>query len=204
MSAAATPSPSPAISAQPAADDDMISVSSGDMSAEEETDLDDLSFRPSLIHGDWEDLNQESRFTLALLVPSSSCRESGDHSFRVLPRGRVLEITVRWSRGLRDPTYLHKLRLTTDIQFPPSPPCMYAFREFLRRHSSPSDAPIYSTCRLKLPVKAKEAETILRENTDVIDFVTGEIVLYVTLHTPDRSYTSNPGTQLRRLTVAFD
>lgn len=182
----------------------MASASSGDESGEEDNDLDNLSFRPSLIYGSWEDMNQESRFTLALLMPSGSCRSAEDHSVRVLPGGRTLEITVRWPRALRDLTYLHKHWLTTERDFTPTHPRMYGFREFLRSHSATSDAPIYSSCRLRLPEKVKEAPTIVRDNTEVIDFASGEVVLYITLHAPDRNYTANPSTQRRRLTVTFD
>lgn len=78
----------------------------------------------------------------------------------------------------------------------------FAPRDFIRNLSSSSDSPIWSTCRIKLPMKVKDASTILHQGLDLLSFKrTGEIVLYVTLHSPDRNYQAPSDSSLRRLTI---
>lgn len=159
----------PSVIAMPPSDGPKPVVSEMDTHSTESEDEEDkierdaLLFRPVIVKGTWEGENEEHRLSLALLMPSGTCRSSEDHTIAVTGNGRVLEVKIRWPGAMRDILYLHKSWLKDKQKFPPTHPRLYGFRQFPRRFSSSSDDPIWSTCRVKLPLKVKDASSVVHQ-----------------------------------------
>lgn len=111
-------------------DDGVQTDSSG--SEEDEGDIEEnaLRFRPIAIKGLWEDVSEEKRLTLELLMPSGTCQCEGDHTVSVIGNRRVLEINIRWPQAVRNIKYLHTNWLKTEPTFTETHPRLYALVNF--------------------------------------------------------------------------
>lgn len=169
------------------------SSAKSEISADEQLQSDDdddqpTIFKPPFIMGEWENQSEDKRVSIAILMPSGTCKRKKDHSVCVIDGGTTLQISIAWPRALTDLEYLHKHWLESQRTFLANNPRVIAFRSFLRRLRTSKDQPILSTCQIKLPFPVKEELAIIKRSTTYLGWKSNEVVLYITLEAPDANY----------------
>lgn len=168
-------------------------VSSEEDDTDGDTVLDDpLVFQPPYILGEWEDDGEDRRIYIAILMPSGTSHSTADHGVKVVRGGRALQVFVQWPTALTDRLSLHRAWLK-ESSFTKYHPHILSFRGFLGRLRSKSTDTITSVYNIKLPFKVKEELSVGQDNTKYLRWIgSTEIILYVTLHAPDRDFVQAP------------